>query len=95
MCSKSEMGNTFDVIRIEVGPKRGQVFLIPSKPGGYRIRKGVVWSRTTLRARSLLSCVSYKEAYYFACGLLQGQTGKVMSPYIKTGKSKVWKGLFR
>lgn len=87
---------TFNVIRLNRGPNAGQVWILPNcRQGGYRMRNGRLHAGPTLRAQALLCTVSYEAAFWYARGLLQGETGQLMSPYMKPGRAKHWKALDR
>lgn len=72
----------FNVVRLTKGPKKGQVWILPDS------------NRSLRHAQGLLYGVSYECASYYAKGFLQGETGHIMSPYVKTGRSKHWRGAF-
>lgn len=85
----------FQVIRLTRGAHKGKVFVLPLKKSGLRVRNGVDCAPLCMRAQNLASGLTYGEAYWYAVGLLQGETGKSMSPYVLRGRAKAWKEMKR
>lgn len=89
------MSHTFNVIRLNRGPKKGQIHIIPNcRQSGYRMRNGRECAGPSLKADCLLSCVSYEAAYWYGVGLLTGMGEKARTPYISPGRAAHWKAMY-
>jgi hypothetical protein len=78
--------NRFNVIRLSRGSHKGKIFVIPTRPF-----RPIGTRRLLLRADWLLTGVSYEAAFWYATGLLWGETGTYLTPYVKSGRSEAWK----
>lgn len=86
--------STFSLIRLDRGPKKGQVHIIPNcRKGGYRMVNGRETSRPQLRAQLLLTGSTYWSCYWYARGLLQGEAKGEEGPYVSAGNAPHWNDL--
>jgi hypothetical protein len=85
----------FNVIRLNRGPQKGQVWIVPAaQKSGCRMVNGRPHNGPLLRATGLLYTVSWDSAYWYAIGLLQGEGSRSL-PLFKAGRSGAWKEVRR
>jgi hypothetical protein len=81
----------FTVWRLNQGRQKGQVWVLPNCKPGLRMKNGQTVGCLPTKAEPILVGATYIEAFYFASGLLRGETGEPMSPYVKFGQAPHWK----